>query len=279
MFERNVILRLVPLLLFPVIIIPLNITVSHGADTAAINELKDNLIIANKILDSEGLARPMGHVSVRIPGTETFLISKSVAPGMVSARDDILVCDLNGKVVEAKDKASARTYGEVQGHASVYRKRPDLTSVVHTHSAAVIAMSMTGNTLLMASSQAMKMGGWKEPIGFYKKTIQLEKPEIGEEVAALLGPNYCVILKGHGALIVGKGVEEAIVNACDLEIAARYQLMAQSAGNLVLFTREEMEMLLPFKLETAKQGGDWQSLGTVSSTGRAWEYYKSKVKK
>jgi ribulose-5-phosphate 4-epimerase/fuculose-1-phosphate aldolase len=78
---------------------------------------------------------------------------------------------------------------------------------------------------------------------------------------------------------VGKSVEEAIVNTCDLEIAARYQIMAQSAGNLVLFTQEDMEMLLPYKLETVKQGGDWRSIGTLSSTGRAWEYYKSKVKK
>ena len=266
--------RLMLSLSLVILLVAMSMTSIDAADEATINALKEKLVIANKILDAEGLARPMGHVSVRIPGTETFLISRSIAPGMVDGPDDIVICDLNGKVIRGKD----RTYGEVQGHAAVYRKRKDINSVAHTHSAHVIALTMTGNTLLMASSQAMK-AGYKAPIGFFKKTIQLEKPEICEEVADMIGPNNVVILRAHGALIVGNTVEECMVNACDLEIAAKYQILASSAGKLVLLTKEDMDMLIPFKEVSAKQGGDWQSIGTASSTGRAWEYYKSKVKK
>ncbi len=57
------------------------------------DDLKEKLIIAGKILDREGLARPMGHISVRIPGTETFLITRSIAPGMATL-EDIVVCNL-----------------------------------------------------------------------------------------------------------------------------------------------------------------------------------------
>ena len=274
MILENVINRHALLVLVLFVMIPTHITLSEAADQAMINALKEKLIYANKILDMEGLARPMGHISTRIPGTETFLIARSIAPGMVATLDDIVVCDLKGKVIQGKD----RTYGEVQGHAAVYRKRKDIQSVAHTHSAHVIALTMTGQTLLMASSQAMK-AGYKAPIGFFKKTIQLEKPEICEEVADMIGPNNVVLLRAHGALVVGNSVEECIVNACDLEIAARYQILASSAGKLVLLTQEDMDMLTPFKEKTAKQGGDWQSIGTASSTGRAWEYYKAKVKK
>jgi ribulose-5-phosphate 4-epimerase/fuculose-1-phosphate aldolase len=93
-----------------------------------INTLKENLIIACKILDMENLASPMGHISVRIPGTETFFITRSIAPGMATL-DDIVVCNIEGKVIRGK---YSETFGEVSGHAAVYKKRKDITSVAHT---------------------------------------------------------------------------------------------------------------------------------------------------
>ena len=74
---------------------------AQGADKAAIDQLKEKVVLANKILDYENLARPLGHVSVRIPGTDTFLITGSVAPGQATI-DDIVICDMNGKVLQGK---------------------------------------------------------------------------------------------------------------------------------------------------------------------------------
>ncbi|MEI9474997.1 MAG: class II aldolase/adducin family protein [Deltaproteobacteria bacterium] len=276
MSKRDLLKRLAISVVPLSIMTPMNITSGHAADDATIKALKEKLVLANKILDMEGLARPMGHISVRIPKTDTFLISRNIAPGNVASIDDIVMCNLDGKVIQGKYP----TYGEITGHAMVYKMRQDLSSVAHTHSAAVIALSMTGTTLLLASNQAMKLHSMKfdTPMTLFGAG-HLQKPELCEKVVEGLGPNFAVILKGHGALIVGRSLEECVVNACDIETAARYQIMASSAGKVLPFDRSELDALADFKVRVAKQGGDWKEIGTGSSTGRGWEYYTSKVKK
>lgn len=232
-----------------------------------INTLKKKLIIASRILDMENLANPMGHISVRIPETETFLITRSIAPGM-AALDDIVVCNIEGKVIQGKYSA---TFGEVAGHAAVYKKRKDINSVAHTHSAHVIALSMTGNTLLNLGTEALKVGFGT--IGLYEKFRMLEDQEVGEEVADLIRENKAVILRGHGAVVVGKSIEGCTVACIYLEKAARYQLMAASTGKLATFTEEEKKPIVEFLKKIGALAG------TGSSDGRAWEYYRSKLKR
>jgi len=267
MYKKSMARMLPGLSLFLLVSISIGLTSSYGADEATIKELKEKLIIASKILDMEGLVRPMGHISVRIPGTETFLITRSIAPGMATL-DDIVVCNMEGKVIEGK---YSRTFGEVMGHIGVYKKRKDIQSVAHTHSPNAIALTMTETTLLPASVQALKAG--YEPIGLYKKIAMLEIPEVGEEVADLIGSNKVVLLKGHGAVVVGKSIEETTINAIDLEVAAKLQILASSSGKLVTFTDQEKEPLVKFLKMMETQGG------TASPYGRAWEYYKSLLKK
>jgi ribulose-5-phosphate 4-epimerase/fuculose-1-phosphate aldolase len=254
-------------LVIALMMISVNSTPIYGADEATIKELKEKLIIANKILDNQGLASPMGHISVRIPGTETFLITRSIAPGM-AALDDIVVCNIEGKVIQGK---YSETFGEVAGHAAVYKKRKDITSVAHTHSPYVIALSMTGNTLLNLGTEALKVGFGT--IGLYEKFRMLEDQEVGEEVADLIRENKAVILRGHGAVVVGKSIEGCTVACIYLEKAARYQLMAASAGKLATFTEEEKKPIVEFLKKIGALAG------TSSSDGRAWEYYKFLLKK
>ena len=267
MFKNRAFQMFLVLSLFLFAFLSVHLTSSYAADEAMIMELKEKLIIASKILDREGLARPMGHISVRIPDREAFLITRSIAPGMASV-DDIVVCNMEGKVIEGK---YSRTFGEVMGHVGVYKKRRDIQSVAHTHSPNVIALTMTETTLVPASVQALKAG--YDPIRLYKKIAMLEIPEVGEEVADLIGSNKVVLLKGHGAVVVGKSIEETTVNAIDLEVAAKLQILASSSGKLVMFTDQEKEPLIKFLKMMETQGG------TASPYGRAWEYYKSILKK
>jgi ribulose-5-phosphate 4-epimerase/fuculose-1-phosphate aldolase len=238
-----------------------NLVSSYGADEATMKEYKEKLIIANKILDLEKLAIPFGHVSVRIPGTETFLTTRSVAPGMATL-DDIVVCDLNGKVLEGKYKS---TYQEVVIHTGVYKKRKDINSVVHTHSSYVVALSMTDNTVLPANLTAIG-GIGPEPVGFFKKMVFIDTQELGEELCDLLGPNKAVILKGHGAVTVGKSIESAIFSAQNLENTAMLQWMASCVGKLVPMTEQERRIAIEFNEKAEKVGaGGYQ---------RVWAYYK-----
>ena len=237
------------------------------SDQAVLRELKKKLILAGRILDMEDLVRPLGHITVRVPGTETFLITRGVSPGMATV-DDVLVCDMDGNVIEGK---YSRTFGEVLAHAGVYRKRKDIRSVAHTHSWTVMARSMTETTIVPASFESIKVA--YEPIALYKKVSFLDNLEVTEEIADLIGPNRAVILKGHGAVVVGKSIEEATVSAIDLERAAKAQFMAACAGKLVPFTEKEMEPLVRFLRTIEAQ------TGTTNPFERAWAYYRSRLGK
>jgi len=239
-------------------------TKSSKPAKANINELKKKLIVANKILESEKLATPFGHVSIRIPGTETFLITRGVSPGM-AALDDILVCDMEGKILRGKYDD---TYSEVVIHTEVYKKRKDFQSVIHSHSTYVIALSMAGMTVLPANLQALNLG--PEPIALYPKMGFVDKPEMGEEIADLLGPNRAVILKGHGAVIAGVSVEEAIYGARILETSAMSQWMARCLGPLALPTEEEKKELKVYHKSVERPG---------HGSAREWAYYETKLKK
>jgi HCOMODA/2-hydroxy-3-carboxy-muconic semialdehyde decarboxylase len=228
-----------------------------------IEQLKKKLILANRILESEKLASPFGHVSVRIPDTDTFLITRSVAPGMAT-KNDILVCDMDGKILQGKYDD---TYSEVVIHTAVYKKRGEFDSVVHSHSPHVIALSLAGLTVLPVNLQATIVG--LEPIALYQKMVFIDSPESGEEVAELLGPNKAVILKGHGAVVVGKSIEDAIWTARILETSAMFQWMARSVGALGSITEQEKQWLMEYFKRTERTGH-----GSL----REWNYYESKLR-
>ncbi len=227
-----------------------NVTSDYGADGVTIKRLKEKLIISNKILEMGKLVDPFGHVSVRIPAAETFLITRNIAPGMATL-DDIVICDMDGKVLQGKYD---RTYSEVVIHTEIYKKRKDINSVVHTHSPYVIALSMTDNTVLPANLSAIGIG--PEPIALFKKMVYIDTPKLGEEVSDLFGPNNAVILKGHGAVIVGKNIESATYTAKRLEYTAMLQWMAVSVGKLAPITEEEKRQAIDFreKMETLGSG-------------------------
>ena len=226
---------------------------------------KEKLILANKILDLEKLATPFGHISVRIPGTETFLITRSIAPAMATL-EDIVVCDMDGKVLQGKYNS---TYSEVVIHTGAYKKRKEFNSVVHTHSQYVIALSMTGATVLPTDLTAIRVA--PQPIALFEKMIYIDQPELGEEVASLLGPNKAVILKGHGALVVGKNIEDATYTARSLETAAKLQWMARAVGKLVPLTEQEKQPVIEFQQKRSQE--------FMHGLQREWAYFEFKLKK
>jgi len=242
------------------------------ADDHTINELKEKLIIANGILDMEDLIRPQGHISVRIPGTDTFLITRAIAPGMATIDDIVVVNALDAKVISGKYTS---TYGEVLAHAAIYQKRKDIESVAHTHSFYVRVLSITDTPLLPVSFEIMKVSYEPEKIGFYKEIWHLSNvyPQACFDVAELLGENRVVLLKAHGAMIATKSIEETTAVAMNLEEAAKLQVTAASLKPLVPFTEKEKAQLVSFLKPLEERGG------TASVYGRAWEYYKFELSK
>src|SRR5579864_6218527 len=107
-----------------------------GVDAA----LLEDIAVGSRILADFGVLDGFGHVSARHPTNPNhFLMSRSLAPALVTA-DDIMEFDLDGNPVDARGRS---VFLERFIHAEIYRARPDVMSVVHTHSPGVIPFSVT----------------------------------------------------------------------------------------------------------------------------------------
>ncbi len=107
-------------------------------------KLVEDLVYANRILSDQGIVDAFGHVSARDDkDPNRFLLARSVAPALVT-KADILEFDRNGEPIDARGRA---VYLERFIHAAIYRARPDVKAIVHSHSPAVIPFGVTGTIL------------------------------------------------------------------------------------------------------------------------------------
>lgn len=225
-----------------------------------LRELKEKLVVANRILDSEGLASPLGHISVRVPNTDRILISRTRAPGLVTL-DDIVVINLDGEVLEGEGDL----YNEIYMHTEIYRSRSEINSVAHTHSTMAIVVSLSGEGIKPISNEAVD---FFSGVKTYEKIGLITTREKGEEVAKLLGQDNALLLKGHGAVIVGTSLEQAAIRAISLERAAYIQILAK--GDIKPYSREEMETY---------SSAVKRALEKEAASLRSWEYFKEKALK
>src|SRR5579872_1521235 len=112
--------------------------------TTADPALIDDLVAANRILHNEGVVDGFGHVSVRHDRhPEHFLLARSMAPGLVTTAD-IMEFDRDGEPVDGEDRTP---YLERFIHSEIYRTRPEVRSVVHSHSPSVIPFGVVARRL------------------------------------------------------------------------------------------------------------------------------------
>ncbi|HZD88985.1 MAG TPA: class II aldolase/adducin family protein [Pseudolabrys sp.] len=203
-------------------------------------EIKERLIWAGKVLVNEGQDDfTRGHISCRLPDDPTHFYMKAHSIGLDEITlDNMLTIDLEGNVVAG----TARRHSEVYIHSEIYKARPDVQCVVHTHPPYSIALSASSHPL-KAYSQPGAL--FHNSIGLYEDTIFLIRDHaMGAGVARALGPHRAVLLKNHGAVTVGTSIAEAVVGMIMLENAAMIQMVAQAAGETrPLFPEDDIEKL------------------------------------
>ncbi|MDX6630296.1 MAG: hypothetical protein QOH00_2542 [Gaiellales bacterium] len=166
-----------------------------------------------------------GHVSARDAGGRGVWMKASTLGFEEVGREDVLLVDRNGQVLEG----AGRRHAEYPIHTEVMAARPDVGSVVHTHSPAAVALGATGHPLRPISHE----GNLFVPpaIARFTKTGDLIlTAELGGDVADALGDRNAVLLVNHGIVTVGPDVPTAVVTAVLLDRACRTQLTAMSAG-------------------------------------------------
>jgi ribulose-5-phosphate 4-epimerase/fuculose-1-phosphate aldolase len=227
--------------------------------------LIEDLVYANRILFAQQVLDGFGHVSVRSDKDPThFLMSRSMAPALVTA-NDIMEFDASGEPVDARGR---NAYVERYIHAAIYRVRPDVKAVVHSHSPDIIPYSVTGTTLrpVYHVSAFLRLG---VPIfdtqkDFGDTDMLIRDNKLGDGLAKVLGQSGVALIRGHGFVAVANSTPIVVYRAIYTQLNARVQTEAMRLGTIKILTPGEAE----------------KAQAIVEATvGRPWELWKSQVGK
>lgn len=227
--------------------------------------LVEDLVDANRILYHLGVVDGFGHVSARHPGDASrFLISRSIAPALVTAAD-LMAIHLDGRPVSDDGPAP---YLERFIHGEIYRARPDVVAIVHSHSAAIIPFGIVPGATLMPVSHMGGFIGEGAPVFEIRDTagtnsdMLVRTPELGAALAKSLGARNIVLMRGHGSTVVGFNLRQAVYRAVYAEVNARQQSEALKLGAPIYLTAGEA-------VESAKANDGQQD--------RVWHLWKRAI--
>lgn len=225
-------------------------------------ELVADLVSANHILFDQGVVDAFGHVSVRHDKQpDHFLLARNMAPGQVQA-EDILQFAQDGTPLDAGDR---RVYLERFIHGAIYRARPDVIAVVHSHSAGVLPFTVSRRARLAPICHMSGFLGAGTPLFEIREAagaatdLLVRDDRLGSALADRLGEANFVLMRGHGSTTVAPSLKLAVYRAVYAEINARMQLQAMQLG--------EPEFLTPGECRASMES-------TEGQVERPWNLWK-----
>jgi len=199
-----------------------------------------DLVLANHILADQHVVDGFGHISVRsAKNPNHYFISRSRAPELVTA-DDIMEYDLDDNPIDARGRSS---YLERFIHSEIYKARPDVQSVVHSHSAAVIPFSVSDVPLRPISHMAGFLGR-QVPVfeireaGGNETDMLIRNKALGAALAMKLGQGTAVLMRGHGDAVVGNSIKTAVLHAIYTDLNAHLQAEAMRLGGKITYLND-----------------------------------------
>ena len=218
------------------------------------------LVIANRVLAHLELVDSFGHITIRNPENPgTYFISRSRAPGLVT-REDIMEFDLESNPVAP---SAMRSYAERFIHGRLYKARPDVTAVCHNHAHELLPLAVTKTVMRPVLHSAGVIGRevpvWDSRDEFGDTNLLVSSNEIGDSLAATVGKGRAALMRGHGCVVVGNSLRDAVFTAYYLRLNAEVLIKAASISGPITH-------LSPGETELA---GEVHMLPNVQ--GRAWE--------
>jgi HCOMODA/2-hydroxy-3-carboxy-muconic semialdehyde decarboxylase len=191
----------------------------------------EDIVIGSRILADFGVLDGFGHVSARDPKNPSrFLLSRSLAPALVTA-DDIMEFDLDGNAVDSRGRS---VFLERFIHSEIYKARPDVMAVVHTHSPGVIPFGVSQVPLRPIYHNAAFLAAgapvWDIRTDFGETDMLVRDASRGRSLAQTLGDKPVVLMRGHGDVTVGPSVKMAVFRAYYTDVNARLQSQAVALG-------------------------------------------------
>jgi len=206
-------------------------------------DLRRELAHAYRIVANEGILDAFGHISVRHPNNpQRYFLSRSRAPALVEAAD-ILEYDLDSNPIVPP---TTRPYSERVIHGEIFKARPDVNAVCHHHAPSVMPFAISGVPLQPVYHLGAAMGQsapfWDSRDEFGDTNLLVVKPEEGASLARALGNHSVVVMRRHGATVVGGDLRELVFRTIYSARNAEYQLAAAMLGNVAPLTPGEAEM-------------------------------------
>lgn len=204
--------------------------------------LIDEMVTANRVLAREGVLDSFGHVSLRNPdGPGRFYLSRARAPEMIEPAD-IMEFTLEGESVGPEP---GKPYAERFIHGALYEARPEVVSIVHNHSPSVIPFSVTGTPMRPLMHMAGPIGNdvptWDIRTHFGDcTTLLVTDMDMGRDLARHLGPRNVALMRGHGSVVVGKSLREAVFTSVYMEVNAKLQMQALGLGDVTYLSDGEI---------------------------------------
>ena len=219
------------------------------------HEIKQLLVDAIRMLERAAIIDHNGHCSARRDATSFYINSGASVRGALTT-DDIVAVDLDGNLVEGE----ARPPLEFHIHSEIYRRRPDVNAIAHTHPQWSTFLSMTGEPFKVVYAQASLLGD----IPLMDSPLSINTKPMGERLAETLGDGPAVMLKAHGVVVCGADVIECFAMAAYVEENAYRQYMAMQIGEPYVFSAEEQLV-------------SREKLKAPSLLKKTWDHYHSKL--
>lgn len=222
-----------------------------------------SLAKANRILAREGVLDAFGHVSIRHPDDPgRFFLARSLAPELVTA-DDILEFDLSSQPIHPCNVA---LYSERVIHGGIYQARPDVNAICHHHASSILPFCLATLELKVVTQLGASIGThvpmWDQRDEFVATNHLVVREDEAMSLARCLDSASIVLMKRHGATVVGSNVRDLVFRCIYSCRDADLQLRSLTYGDIDSFTDAEIELAAKFPEATLT---------------RAWNYWCSRL--
>ena len=215
-----------------------------GIDQAALEDLKSKVIeVARGLFENQLVISTFGVVSLRIPNTDYVLITPSGFSKMTLHNNHLIVVDLDGKLISGNFRPSVET----AMHTFIHKHRPELSTVIHTHSPMACAFAAANMEIpCVSAEQAFYLGGRIPLVRKYSLPGTNERSEL-EAILKALEKADAVLMRKHGVIVVGRTPEQGLETAIVLEDIAKMAFYSIQLAKPKEFTKAELKYLKEFK--------------------------------
>jgi len=223
---------------------------------SGVSDLKRDVISACRILGEQKLVEGFGHVSARLPDSESFLLTPRISLALVG-ETDLLTLNLDGKVVEGHHPAPF----EAWLHTAIMKSKPSVNAITRIHARVANMFSVTERKLEPVHNHGSFFAGG---VPVFKRPDLISTAELGAQMTQELGDDPAILLRGNGQVTVGRTIPEAVMMAIYLEETAVMLYGALQIGTPIPLSASEskerrIEALPPVDLE------------------RAWNFFKKRA--